>query len=216
MSQVQLQTPRDEEEEGHGRSQVSGRAGCGPWALTSRWRRTGKYGRTSAFGLTEAWGRVRPGLSSGKWCAGRRGLQGEDWRLGISVRVLTGAYCQEVAPRLVLVLFAKHPPGLVLCCLQSASCKMPHRRPGNLGFVEFVGNTVSSVKIRRLATPRGQWRRGGGGGLSKDFVLSGGCAQPYFRTQSCRSTAGSLLRQPLKTAKSAVLSYIPDIDTEPP
>lgn len=41
----------------------------------------------------------------------RRGVQGERWRLGISVRVLTGAYCHQVVP----------PPHPISCrhCLQS-------------------------------------------------------------------------------------------------
>lgn len=73
-----------------------------------------KCERTPAFGRTEAWGRVRPGPSSGKWCSRRRGLQGDDWRLGVSVRVLTGTYCQQVVLHFMLALFAKQPPGLVL------------------------------------------------------------------------------------------------------
>lgn len=79
--QVWLQTPRDEEEEEHGSSQVSGRAGCGPWALTSQLRPGGECDRTPGFRLTGVWGRVRPGLSCGKWCAGGCRKRTGDWHV---------------------------------------------------------------------------------------------------------------------------------------
>lgn len=156
-SQVQLQTPRDEEEEEHGRSQVSGRAGCGPRTLTSRWRRSGKCGSTSAFVLTglgagPAWAVLREVVRRTPGVAGR-GLETWHFCPGFDRCLLSASCpCPPSRPRM-LVLFAKHPPVLVLCCLQSASRSMPRRRPGNLGFGAFVGNTVFSVKIRRPATP---------------------------------------------------------------
>lgn len=73
-------------------------------------------------------------------------MQGEDWRPGVSVRVLTDAYCHQVAPppTPLPALFAKH---LVVCRLQSAT---PTTR--KLGIGAIAGSTVSSVKSWRFPT----------------------------------------------------------------
>lgn len=170
--QVQLQTPRDEEEEEHGRSQVSGRAGCGPRALTSRWRRSGKCGSTSAFVLTDlgagpAWAVLREVVRRTPRVAGR-GL--ETWR-----------FC----------------PGFDRCLL-SASCSPPHA--GIVCKASSSSSTLLSAELLSLVVCRADdqetwdserlWAilfsplKSGAlqprGNLIEDFVLSGRSAQPYF------------------------------------
>lgn len=163
--QVWLQTPRDEEEEEHGSSQVSGRAGCGPWALTSLLRPGGECGRTPGFRLTGVWGRVRPGLSCGKWCAGGCRKRTGDWHVcpGFGGCLLS-AGCPP-HPHPMPALFAKH---LVVCCLQSAT---PTSR--KLGLRGVCGQHCFLCEILAPPDPpRGH--------LSEDFVPFGGSAQPDF------------------------------------
>lgn len=73
--QVWLQTPQDEEEEEHGSSQVSGRAGGGPWILTSQSRSSGGCWRTPGFGLTGG-----SGGGSGLGCPAGSGALGDAGR----------------------------------------------------------------------------------------------------------------------------------------
>nr|XP_048287187.1 GSK3B-interacting protein isoform X1 [Myodes glareolus] len=76
---------------------------------------------------------------------------------------------------------------------------------GNLEFGAFVGNTVFSVKIRRLATPGEPHRRllcSRGDLRSRIFT--------FYETVVQRGIAGSFMKLPLKAGKSAVLGYIPD------
>lgn len=80
----------------------------------------------------------------------RRGMQGEDWRLGISVRALTGAYCHQVVPPPPSPLPALFARDLIVCRLQSA---MPRTR--KLGIGAIAGNSVFSVKFWRFATRQG-------------------------------------------------------------
>lgn len=202
--QVQLQTPRDEEEEEHGCSQVSGRAGCGPRALTSRWRRSGKFGSTSAFVLTDlgagpAWAVLREVVRRTPRVAGR-GLETWHFCPGFD-RCLLSASCSP--PHAGIVCEASSGSSTLLF-VELPSPSMPRRRPGNLGFGAFVGNTVFSVKIRRLATPGEPHRR--------LCALGEICAAVFFpfMRQSCKGSAGSFLRLPLKAGKSAVQGSIPD------
>lgn len=168
--QVQLQTPRDEEEEEHGRSQVSGRADCGPRALMSRWRRSGKCRSRSAFVLTglgagPAWAVLREVVRRTPRVAGR-GLETWYFCPGFD-RCLLSASCSP--PHAGIVCKASSSYSTLLFAERLSWYAAP--TTGNLGFRAFVGNTVSLLKSRTLQ-PRGN--------LIEDFVLSGRSAQPYF------------------------------------
>lgn len=156
--QVQLQTPRDEEEEKHGRSQVSGRAGCGPRALMSRWRRSGKCRSRSAFVLTglgagPAWAVLREVVRRTPRVAGR-GLETWYFCPGFD-RCLLSASCSP--PHAGIVCKASSSYSTLLFAERLSWYAAP--TTGNLEFGAFVGNTVFSVKIRRLATPGEPHRR---------------------------------------------------------